>query len=398
MSFSASPWSLSKLSEICGAKETVDPTRTPNVEFSYIDISSVSNTRFAVTEPKRIVGRDAPSRARKRVRSGDVIVATTRPYLKSIAQIFDELHGEVCSTGFCVLRPTQMVISDWLFFCSLSQEFIAQLTACMRGANYPAVTDSDVMEAKIPLPPVEEQRRIVARIKECMERVDEIERLRKASDHETKSLLRSFYREQYLSLSASNDAVALGKVGSISGGGTPSKQNPAFWNGDIPWVSPKDMKRRRLDSAEDRISPEAVEGSSVKLISKPSVIFVVRGMILAHTLPIAVTQVPLTINQDMKAITPFAEYEVEYIAAMMRGAESDLLQRVEVAGHGTRRLQTEVWSKFPIPVLPFSQQQSVIEKTAEMEFIVDSLVSEVPSAEVGLLRESILRKAFAGEL
>src|SRR5258708_30616934 len=114
--FQGSPWPLTKLCSICGSKEACDPTRTPDSEFLYVDIASVWKDKFEVATPKRLAGRDAPSRARKRIRSGDVIVATTRPYLKSIARIPEELDGEICSTGFCVLRPTNHVTSDWLFF------------------------------------------------------------------------------------------------------------------------------------------------------------------------------------------------------------------------------------------------------------------------------------------
>jgi type I restriction enzyme S subunit len=280
----------------------------------------------------------------------------------------------------------------------LSNDFIGQLTACMRGANYPAVTDRDVMEAAIPVPHVSDQRRIAARIKECMERVVEIDKLRVLSDAESKILLRSFYRDLYCDLRAKHDRIALSTVGRVTGGGTPSKQNAAYWTGDIPWVSPKDMKRRDIDSAADNISEIALSASSAKLIETPSVLFVVRGMILAHTLPIAISRVPLAINQDMKAITPTSDYEVEYIAAMMRGAEPDLLHSVEVAGHGTRRLQTEHWQALPIPALPAKKQREVVAMVREIEATVDMLRDSCPLKEVGQLREAVLRKAFAGEL
>lgn len=396
--FDESPWQLMKLGSVCGGKENADPTRLPNQDFSYVDITSVSNETFSVTSPKRLVGRDAPSRARKRIRRGDVIVATTRPYLKSIAQVPDALDGEVCSTGFCVLRPIAQVTSDWLYYCALSNDFIGQLTACMRGATYPAVTDSDVMEAAIPVPPVSDQKRIVARIKECIERVDEIDKLRALSDAESRILLRSIYRDLYCDLKAKYDPIALRTVGRVTGGGTPSKQNAAFWTGDIPWVSPKDMKRRDIYSATDNISEIALSQSSAKLIETPSVLFVVRGMILAHTLPIAISRVPLAINQDMKAITPTDNFEVEFIAAMLRGAEPDLLHSVEVAGHGTRRLQTEHWQALPIPALPAKKQREVVSMVRGIEGEVDMLRDSCPTKEVGQLREAVLRRAFAGEL
>ncbi|EAW4493673.1 restriction endonuclease subunit S, partial [Salmonella enterica] len=97
--------------------------------------------------------------------------------------------------------------------------------------------------------------------------------------------------------------VRFGEIGEIKGGGTPSKNNSAFWEGDIPWVSPKDMKVDYISKSELSISQDAVQNSSVTLISEESLLFVVRGMILAHTFPVAIAKKEVTINQDMKAIS-----------------------------------------------------------------------------------------------
>lgn len=79
--------------------------------------------------------------------------------------------------------------------------------------------------------------------------------------------------------------VRMCELGGFLGGGTPSKANPEFWKGSLPWVSPKDMKRPYINDAEDHISLKAVEGSAAKLIPAQSILYVVRGMILAHFLP-----------------------------------------------------------------------------------------------------------------
>lgn len=81
--------------------------------------------------------------------------------------------------------------------------------------------------------------------------------------------------------------VRLRDLGGFLGGGTPAKSNTSFWKGPLPWVSPKDMKRPYIDDAEDHISMAAVEGSAVRLISPQSLLCVVRGMILAHSFPVA---------------------------------------------------------------------------------------------------------------
>jgi type I restriction enzyme, S subunit len=88
----------------------------------------------------------------------------------------------------------------------------------------------------------------------------------------------------------------LARLVEIYGGGTPSKQKTDFWKGEIPWVSPKDMKQDILYDSADHISPFAVEQANLKYINPGVTLIVVRGMILAHTVPIATADIRLTIN------------------------------------------------------------------------------------------------------
>jgi type I restriction enzyme S subunit len=267
----------------------------------------------------------------------------------------------------------------------------------MRGATYPAVTDKDILGSFIPLPSIPEQHRIIGRIKECMERVEEVENLRAEAVPERVMLLRSFYYQTYIDLLKIHPTKKLGELGTSSGGGTPSKNNAAFWNGDIPWISPKDMKKSALSDSALHISKEAIKGSAAKLIPAGSVLFVVRGMILAHTLPVAINLVDAAINQDMKAITAGIKVLPEFLATMIRGAERQLLSKVEIAGHGTCRLQTEHWSSLPIPVPNLDEQQEIMAKVAAFESFSDALGNDLKPFD-STLRDAILRRAFAGEL
>src|SRR5258708_5529544 len=95
--------------------------------------------------------------------------------------------------------------------------------------------------------------------------------------------------------------LALGEVGRWFGGGTPSKANPLFWtNGNIPWVSPKDMKCALITDSQDHITENAVSKSATNLVEAGSVLIVVRSGILQHTLPVAVAQRQVALNQDLK--------------------------------------------------------------------------------------------------
>jgi type I restriction enzyme, S subunit len=110
-------------------------------------------------------------------------------------------------------------------------------------------------------------------------------------------------------------------------GGTPSKKNPDFWKGTIPWASPKDMKRPRLDDVTDHISQEALESGS-KLAPAGSVFVVVRGMILAKTVPVAFAEVPMAINQDIKAIIPGPKLRSDFLLYALETVRDNLFKKV----------------------------------------------------------------------
>jgi len=178
-------WRWVRLGEVCLPTERRDPTQYPSMPFIYVDISAVDNTEGRITSPKQMLGKDAPSRARKLIRTGDVIFATTRPYLKNIAIVGPELDGQICSTGFCVLRANRNAVEPrFLYHLCRSDVVLLQLSSRnMRGASYPAVTDSDVYNALLPLPPLPEQRRIVA----DLDALQEMVRALKKSQAETES-------------------------------------------------------------------------------------------------------------------------------------------------------------------------------------------------------------------
>jgi type I restriction enzyme S subunit len=146
----------------------------------------------------------------------------------------------------------------------------------------------------------------------------------------------------------------------ITGGGTPSTANKQYWNGTIPWVSPKDMKSWYIDETQDHISPRALEETAVRLVPKGAVLIVVRGMILAHTFPVSVTAKEVTINQDMKALSPADDLLPEYLAYILRARASSILREVEIAAHGTRRLKTDTLMQVIVPDIPKDSQQRIV--------------------------------------
>ncbi len=189
-------WRWTSLDSVVLRTERRNPTKSPDEPFVYVDISTVDNERGAIISPKELQGREAPSRARKVIRNGDVIFATTRPYLRNIALVTDRYDDQICSTGFCVLRANrEFVCPLWLYYLCRSEVVLAQVLPRMRGASYPAVTDGDVLASEIPLPPLDEQRLIVAHIEELFARIEEARRLCSVTSQDVERLISAVLEE-----------------------------------------------------------------------------------------------------------------------------------------------------------------------------------------------------------
>lgn len=165
-------WASAVLAEVVEPVPNTKPEDEPNRLFHYVDISSIDNGSFRLTEPKPIRGRDAPSRARRPIRPGDVVFSNVRTYLRNIALIPSCSIADVCSTGFTVLRSGPAIESRYLFRYTLTNEFIERVTPEQTGTHYPATSDRVVLEQPLPLPPLAEQRRIVAAVETVLARVN----------------------------------------------------------------------------------------------------------------------------------------------------------------------------------------------------------------------------------
>lgn len=188
--------------------------------------------------------------------------------------------------------------------------------------------------------------------------------------------------------------------GTWIGGGTPSKTNPRYWNGPIPWVSPKDMKTKIIRGAIDGITEEAVENSAAKLVPSGSVLIVTRSGILAHTLPIAVTAVESTLNQDLKALALPDGISSEYIAWGMRAFEQRILDKCRKGGTTVHSIEMPRLAAFELPIALTNEQRRIVEKIEAMFDEIDKGVESLHTAHatLGLYRESLLKSAFEGRL
>ena len=173
-------------------------------------------------------------------------------------------------------------------------------------------------------------------------------------------------------------------LGAIVGGGTPSKARDDYWCGGIPWVSPKDMKIDYLSKAQMSISEAAIAGSAANIVPTRSVLFVVRGMILAHSFPVAVTRVPVSINQDMKALVLQHSEMADYVLWMLKGMKPEMLRRVRRSSHGTCRIERSDYKDFLVPVPPAVEQHRIVSNNTASSRKVDESMALCDRLEMSL--------------
>ena len=159
-------------------------SRKPDGEdFYYIDIDAIDNKNQVVTEAKKIKTAQAPSRASRKLHTGDTVFSLVRPYLKNIAYIDVQLSDCIASTGFFVCTPNAALNDKYLYRLMVSSYVVDGLNKHMKGDNSPSIRKDDIENYPFPLPPLPEQQRIVERIEELFAKIDEAkERLQEAVD------------------------------------------------------------------------------------------------------------------------------------------------------------------------------------------------------------------------
>src|SRR3989344_8017418 len=154
-------FSLEKLKKLTIKIENKNPINEfPEDYFNYIDISSVNNDTKRIVSTSKLLGKEAPSRARQQVKTKDIILSTVRPNLNAVALIPRELNNQICSTGFCVLQlDKDRVTAEYVFMNLTGNKFIGSMTKIAKGSSYPGISNSDILDFQIPLPPLPLQQK-----------------------------------------------------------------------------------------------------------------------------------------------------------------------------------------------------------------------------------------------
>ena len=161
-------------------------------------------------------------------------------------------------------------------------------------------------------------------------------------------------------------STTLGDVASFLSGGTPPKDNPAYWEGTTPWVSAKDMKRFRLEDTEDHLTDDGILRGS-KLVPAGTVFLLTRGMTLLNDIPISIAGRPMTFNQDVKALLPKPGVSDAFLPYLLLGHKRHLQDLVDLSGHGTGRLNLDQLKALKVLLPPKAEQCAIAHAVSNID-------------------------------
>lgn len=352
--------------------------------FVYVDLESVEAGKL---QAKARIQRDgAPSRAQRVLNRGDIIYQVVRPYQRNnLLCEFGDNDDYVASTGYAQLRAKGS--NHFLYHSLHTDSFVERVIAKCTGSNYPAINSSDLAEIGLPIPPTVSEEE---KISECLSTLDELigaenQKLDALNAHK-KGLMQQLFPREGETLPRFRfpefreapewEETELGQLVHFESGGTPSKQNPSFWSGDVPWVSAKDMKHLFLQNTEDHITAAAIDNGA-KQVPAFTVLMLTRGMTLFKDVPICVVRRPMSFNQDVKALRILGDVDPSFLPYLLLANKQRLLQMVDSAGHGTGRLNTDDLKSFRLAYPSADEQMQIANCLGLLEEILPAQVANL---------------------
>ena len=367
-----------RLGDVCKSVKSIRPSDMYRDNFSYIDIASVDPVTKSVTAPKKLAVSEAPGRARQLVRAGDSLFATTRPYLENIAYITDHLDGAIASTGYCVISPNkELCDSKYIFLLISSKVFIDQVLVHQKGASYPAVSDQDILNLEIPLPPLEEQRKIVARIEMQFVKIDEAARLRAEAQEATAKLLPAALHEIFSQSEAKGwEQTTLGDICEIARGGSPRPIQKYLTDSPdgINWVKISDATNstKYIYETRQKITREGL--NKTRLMKTDG-----------------------AIHDGWLLLRPKQSLLEEYMYYFLSSDDIYEQFRQLAGGAVVQNLNSELVRSVRISIPPLAQQKQIVKKLDALSEKVRTLqtLQSTQAADLKALKQSLLREAFA---
>lgn len=290
-------------------------------------------------------------------------------------------------TAFGLSAKREVLLPRYLYYFCRNFDF----ERLNKAVTIPSLTKSDLLKIEIELPSMENQQKIVDKLS----KIEQIIQMRKQEFQRLDELIKARFVEMFGDAVNNDKGWETASVESVCkeifGGGTPSKAHPEYYeDGDIPWVSSKDMKADVLYDSQIRINKLGVDNSTARMVPVNSVIMVIRSGILKHSLPVAINAVPLTINQDLKVFIPGDRIITRFMAVQFKLHERDILSGVRAVTADNIEFNSLKQRRLILPPIELQNKfVSFAEQVDKSKVTVQKALDETQ-----LLFDSLMQKYF----
>lgn len=368
----------------------------PNFEFEYIDLGSVDEGRIALPL-QRTRFECAPSRARRLVRRGDVLIATVRPLLGGHARLQSVgASPTVASTGFAAIRAKNDEGAGLVWHCLRTNLVRRQFHAKVTGSSYPAVSEADIGELWLPKPSTAALRKVLAAADALDLAIEKTDALIAAKREQKRGLMQQLLtgKVRFPGFTEPWKTVRLGELGLIKSGGTPATGESAYWGGPHAWCTPTDvtaLQTRHLSRTSRTITDAGMRASAAELLPPKSVIVCTRATVGIA----AINTVPMSMNQGFKAIVPRRDVDGDFLYYAISHAKTDLLRRAA----GSTFIEVSMTSFKDIPIRwpsSFAEQRRIATLLAGVDLEIELLSSQ--RAAFALQRRGLMERLLSGDI
>lgn len=316
----------------------------------------------------------------------DVLVTTMGTIGKAAPAPTDLGRAIFDSHLFRMRVDTTRVFPSYLCYALNSDLVAKQLTRMARGAIMEGLNTKILRECLIPLPDMSEQKQIAKALSDAAWLV----RARRYALEMSETFLPATFRKLYGARFTTGPFRPFGELVKITGGGTPAREHPEYFQGKTPWLTSKDMKGDYIWDTEEHITEKAIQQSATNLVPAGSILVVVKSKVLMHRLPVAITKVSLCHGQDIKSVQCSEGLQPEFARFVLRFHEKRLLNLAR--GANTEGLTLPMLEELPVPVVSSSEQGHFVELVSRQERLQVVLREALRQAEH--LFASLLNRAF----
>jgi type I restriction enzyme S subunit len=343
-----------------------------------------------------VFGSDIKTKKQQVAKQGELLVAEIDAKVGGIGIVPPELNGAIVSSHYFLYQINEdFCLKEWLNWFIRSGLLSKQIKA-QGSTNYAAIRPDDVLHCHLPLPSIEEQHRILSYIATLSMKIEEAKLLRKEVDEKGKLLMVSSIKQIFMDFAMKWGTKKIGTLCETTSGGTPSRNNPDYFNGSIPWVKSGELNDDYIIDTEEKVSEIGLNSSNAKIFPKGTFLVALYGATVGRT---AILDIESASNQAVCAIFPKDNcLENRYLQYYFFGIRPNLI--CNSFGGAQPNISQKVVKDLDIPIPPLDEQCFIVSFLDSLQSKVNELRNfQVESQkELNKLLPSLLDKAFKGEI